>query len=373
MKLVVLCSHPIQYYAPWFRHLAAVRGLDVEVLYLWNGRTRDGTDPEFGHAVEWDRPLLDGYEHSFLPNESKNPGTEQFEGLYNPTLRSEIRRRNPDAALMLTYNYRSPMELILCESKRTPLLFRGDSFELPRSGIKNFAKLAAKKWIFSRFARLLYVGELNRRYYEALGIPSDRLFFAPHCIENEAFRPAKTRCSREGEAVRFGFFGKLVPGKRVGDLIRAFRAIDDAAIELLIVGSGPLRGQLEEQVAGDARVRFHGFANQSEMPALYAACDAIVLPSESETWGLCVNEAMAAGCATVVSDRCGCVADLVVPGQNGFAFTGGNVDELEAALRRTIDALRSGRDLGARSQRIVASYSYRTATRGLVRALESLE
>ena len=54
-----------------------------------------------------------------------------------------------------------------------------------------------------------------------------------------------------------------------------------------------------------------GFVNQADLPSYYHAADVLVLPSESEPWGLVVNEAMAAGALPVLSDRVGATPDLV--------------------------------------------------------------
>jgi glycosyltransferase involved in cell wall biosynthesis len=60
-----------------------------------------------------------------------------------------------------------------------------------------------------------------------------------------------------------------------------------------------------------------------------AGCKALVLASTAdETWGLVVNEAMAAGCPVLVSRQCGCARDLVEQGVNGFTFDGRDSEEL---------------------------------------------
>ena len=72
------------------------------------------------------------------------------------------------------------------------------------------------------------------------------------------------------------------------------------------------------------------------MPAIYQSADVFVIPSQGpgETWGLSVNEAMAAGCAVLVSDKCGCHADLVKSGTNGFAFKSNDVEQLTSLMRK---------------------------------------
>src|SRR5277367_1352501 len=90
-KLAIVTTHPIQYYAPVFRALAADERLDVRVFFTWS-QASDGTlfDTGFGTEVKWDIPLLDGYAHQFVRNVAKRPGSDHFGGIRNPTLINEI-------------------------------------------------------------------------------------------------------------------------------------------------------------------------------------------------------------------------------------------------------------------------------------------
>ena len=107
----------------------------------------------------------------------------------------------------------------------------------------------------------------------------------------------------------------------------------DVPFTVVMAGSGELEQELRafcEQHALD-NVVFTGFVNQSELPALYAASDIFVLPSEHEPWGLAVNEAMCAGLPVVVSREVGCALDLVQDGVNGYTPAAGDIEGL--ALR----------------------------------------
>ena len=67
------------------------------------------------------------------------------------------------------------------------------------------------------------------------------------------------------------------------------------------------------------------------MPACYAACDVLVLPSTGrETWGLVANEALACGRPIIVSDAVGCAPDLAADGVVGRTFPLGNYKAFEA-------------------------------------------
>src|SRR5262249_23622149 len=114
--------------------------------------------------------------------------------------------------------------------------------------------------------------------------------------------------------VMFVFVGKLVARKRVSDFVRALAAGHGRQGIGVVIGDGDQRHELETLAADiNAPVRFVGFQSQSELPRWYAACDAVVLPSENEPWGLAVNEAMACGLPAIVSDRVGCADDLITP------------------------------------------------------------
>jgi glycosyltransferase involved in cell wall biosynthesis len=114
--------------------------------------------------------------------------------------------------------------------------------------------------------------------------------------------------------------------------------------------------------------------NQRELPDWYAAADALVLPSDSrETWGLVVNEAMAAGLPVVVSDAAGCSVDLVRHGANGFTYPCGDVDALADRLQRiaSLDD-EQRRALGDRSREIVKGFGIDVATRATEAAVAAV-
>jgi len=83
-------------------------------------------------------------------------------------------------------------------------------------------------------------------------------------------------------------------------------------------------------------IHFLGHQGIDEIPKLYGISDILVLPSISETWGLVVNEAMACGCAIIVSDKCGCAKDLIQG--NGIIVEGGSLGSLIEALRELLSS-----------------------------------
>jgi glycosyltransferase involved in cell wall biosynthesis len=135
------------------------------------------------------------------------------------------------------------------------------------------------------------------------------------------------------------FCAKLQPWKRPDDLLRAFARAAVAKSLLIFAGDGPMRQELEAEAAASGvaeRVRFLGFVNQSQLPAVYASADLMALPSEYEPFAVVVNEAMCCGCPVVASDRVGAAQDLVAPVRREFVYPAGDVDALAALLREAL-------------------------------------
>ncbi|MEP7127156.1 MAG: glycosyltransferase family 4 protein [Byssovorax sp.] len=383
-KLAIITSHPIQYNAPWFRHIAAQPGIDLKVFYLWDFGVTSRVDVGFDQALTWDIPLLDGYAHEFVPNVSASPGTSHFTGLLNPDLSRRMRAFDPAAVLMMTYNYASTHRF-LWTWRDSPLLFRGDSHRIvPRVGPKEWVRRAGLALLMRRFAAFLYVGAANRRYFVHHGVPSPRLFFAPHAVDTARFTAHRADADLaaaawkrelgipEGHAVVL-FAGKFEPIKRVTDLIRAHRSAALPGVALLLVGNGPLEAEVRREAAGDASIFFAPFQNQSQMPRTWAAGNIVVVCSQSETWALVVNEAMCMGRPVIVSDHVGCGEDLVHPGQNGLIFPTGQIPALARCLTEAFADRDRLRAWGERSLEIVSRYSYAQTTGGLLQALASLD
>ena len=100
---------------------------------------------------------------------------------------------------------------------------------------------------------------------------------------------------------------------------------------LVFVGEGPQRGALEGEFAG-LPVTFAGVRHGEELAAYYASADIFVFPSESETFGQVVQEAMASA-LPVVAARAGGVKDLFVDRSEGLLVAPASVEEWIDAIR----------------------------------------
>ena len=380
MRLAIAASHPIQYYAPLFRELAG--RLDVHVFYAHRASPEQQAAAGFGQAFNWDVDLASGYEHCFLANRSRRPGTDHFGGCDTPEIAARLKAGGFDGLLVFGWNLKSSVQAVIGAKRQgLPVMVRGDSqLSTPRSPLKRWAKALAYPPLLRAFDAALYVGQRSRAYYEHYDYPADRLFSSPHCVDTAAFAAGATEVARQTLRSEVGagpdtrlllFAGKLLAFKRPLDVVEITARLraDGLDARMMVAGSGELEAPLAAAAeAAQVPLSLLGFRNQSAMPAAYAAADLLVLPSDGrETWGLVSNEALACGVPILVSDAVGCAPDLA-DGVVGRAFplqdTGAGAEAAAALLSRPPSpaALRAKSD----------AYGLAAAADGVVTALQAL-
>jgi len=393
VRLAYLVTHPIQYQAPLLKRLAAEPGIALKVFFRSDATLREFADPGFGRRIEWDVPLLEGYESEFLPA----LGSRRITPFWKPFSYGLSRRLAAGAFDALwVHGYARPFHwaaMAAAKRRGMTVLLRDEATLL--SAPRGRAKRAAKRAFFQALRRVcdgfLAIGSLNRDYYLAQGIPDERIFLVPYAVDNDRFRLAAERAAPHRESLRacLGlrpdrpvvlFAGKLIPVKNPGLLIEAMSQLSrgggaGAPPYLLLAGDGHLRPDLERRVEDFGlgnQVRFLGFRNQSELPALYDLCDAFVLPSSREPWGLVVNEVMNAGRPVLVSSQVGAGPDLVRDGVNGYRLPPGDAVAWAATLRRILADPERRKAMGRASREIVANWGFEQDVAGIRRALAAL-
>lgn len=385
VRLAWLATHPIQYQAPLLRAIAASPGIDLTALYFSDFSTRAYVDREFGRTVQWDVPLLDGYQYEFLPGTGGQVADTAF---FRPRIGGLAQRLTPerfDAVLIQGWNHYGYVEAAW-RARRAGLkvLLRCEATDhvTASRGLKRRLRELLIAQVLAHTDHVLAIGTRNRDFFLKRGFPAERIGLMPYCVDNDYFRERARTADLEKLRAELGlqagrpvvlYASKLTARKNADLLLRAYGALSEPRPYLLFVGEGELRPGLE-RMASDRHlkdVRFLGFRNQSELPGYYALADIFVLPSVNETWGLVVNEAMNAGCAVIVTDQVGAAADLVRRGENGFVVAPGD----EAALSRGLSdclAERRYEQMGRCSSDLVGKWGIPEALDGLGRALNTL-
>ncbi|RZK36081.1 MAG: glycosyltransferase [Pedobacter sp.] len=349
------------------------------------------TDQGFKQNIIWDIPLQEGYPHEFIENVSKNPGSHHYKGIINPNLISKINVFKPDALLIYGWAYSSHLKVMRYFHRKTPVWFRGDSTLLDRQPYwKKLLRKFSLAMVYKNVDLAFYVGRQNFDYFRAAGLSTEQLVFAPHAIDNhrfgmDQFDEAQIFRNKlgivDGEILVL-FAGKLERKKSPDLLLRAFLELNTDDVHLLFVGNG----ELEENLKGKAErekvkakcskpnIHFLDFKNQSEMPVIYQACDLFCLPSKGpgETWGLAVNEAMAAGKAVLISDRVGCGTDLVENVKNGYIFKAQDENDLLVKLKILVEDHAALAEMGKRSAEKIKQWSFKLQVEAIIEAVNKL-
>ncbi|TAH03944.1 MAG: glycosyltransferase [Sphingobacteriales bacterium] len=382
-KLAIITTHPIQYYAPVFRLLA--KQLDIKVFYTWGKQVLENKyDPGFKREIEWDIPLLNGYNYHFTQNDAKDAGSHHSKGIINPNIINEIKAFEADAILVYGHSYHSHLRVMRYFKGKIPIYFRGDSTLLDENSfVIKTLKTIYLRWVYSFVDYAFYVGNANKAYFKQYGIKENRLLFAPHAVDNDRFGADR---SKEAAAIRNNlgipekgilvlFTGKFETKKNPEILLNTFIGLRKENVYLLFVGNGELEKALKETAKRSKKrhfIFFEDFKNQEILPAYYQACDLFCLPSKGpgETWGLAVNEAMAASKAILISNKVGCAANLIVEGANGYVFEVGNSKRIAENLRLLLFEKENLVKMGQASKNMINNYTFKIQAQNIINALK---
>ncbi len=273
--------------------------------------------------------------------------------------------------------------LAWCSRNRVPAVVMSEStaWDEKRTGWKE----AIKRRLVTLYAAALIGGQSHADYVVQLGLTPDRVATGYDAVDNDYFQQRAADVRRQAASVR-GDYGlpenyflasaRFIEKKNLPGLLEAYaryRALcgeqQVSAWAFVLLGDGHLRPSLAAQIE---RLQVHdhvllpGFRQYPDLPAYYALAGAFVHASTIEPWGLVVNEAMASRLPVLVSDRCGCAADLVENGRNGFTFDPCDKEKLARLMQQMAAMSPEARQaMGGESERLVAEWGPRRFAEGL--------
>lgn len=282
----------------------------------------------------------------------------------------------PDAVAIAGYSRVSTCAaLVWCLWHRKPAILMSVTKEddAPRVWWKE--KL--KQTIIQRFRAALVGGKPQKRYLEKMGLPSESIAVGYNVVGNDAFHPDQIRGLPNPMSNPFFLsVNRFVPKKNLPNLIAAYAAYHQQAGEqawdLVLCGDGSLRPHLEQQIAQHGlsdSIHLPGFLQQEQLLPYFAHAKCFIHASSQEQWGLVVNEAMAAGLPVLVSERCGCVEDLLVEGVNGWSFDPDNIDQMAELMLKLSSGWGDAEAMGRAALAHIQTFSPRYFAQGLSQAV----
>lgn len=156
------------------------------------------------------------------------------------------------------------------------------------------------------------------------------------------------------------FVGRLDAEKHLHEAVEAVAALrrSNVDVQLVLAGTGPLRGELAAQAAElGADVHFPGFVPDADLPLVYTAADVFVMPGVAELQSIATLEAMASGLPVVAADAVA-LPHLVRDGDNGYLYRPGDVTELTGHLRSLLADDLARRRMGHHSRSIATAHDH---------------
>lgn len=214
----------------------------------------------------------------------------------------------------------------LSPKKKNELTLESSILESDTGGLKGFFK----RIFLSRISKVYASGQMHRKLLDALGYKGEVAITKGvgvyNVVETPPFEPKE-------EVRNFIYVGRFIPCKNLESLVKAFEKFPDCT--LTMVGYGELDKKLRS--IAPKNVIFTGAVENAKLPGYYRKNDVFILPSYSETWGVVVEEALNNGIPAIISERVGCIGDVVVDGKTGIVFSFGEADGLVRAINSIRD------------------------------------
>jgi glycosyltransferase involved in cell wall biosynthesis len=360
-RLVIITEIIAPYRIPVFNALAQHHGIDLHVIFL------SENDPTQRQWLVYKDEIRFSYQ--VLPSWRQRSGRHSL--LLNRGAEAALQRAAPDFIICGGYNYAASWRsMFWARRNHVPFGLWAESTTRDFRGGH-----ALTEFLKTRFLRrcdaFVVPGKSSAEYLRNYGVQESMIFTAPNAVDTRFFAQRAEAIRKNANAHRkalglparfFLFAGRLVPEKGVFDLLHAYGALMPEVRNetgLVFAGDGAARSALVRCAAtiSPGSIHFAGFAQRENLATCYALADALVFPTQSDPWGLVVNEAMACGLPVISSDAAGCVADLVENGWNGRVVSTGDLGELTSAM----DDLARHHELrslmGQRSRERIRQYS----------------
>jgi len=328
MKIGIVITHPTQFDVPIFR-----LGKDcIDVIYTSSDKLATVFDPELNRNVKWLKNNLEGYNYSVL---RPNGGFKQ--------LFYEIKESKFD--LLITngyYNKYFVVALLLGKLYAKKNAIRIDSVEF---NSVTFVNRVFKKLLYLFFRIMIdhyfVVSKLSKQFLLNKGINESRIAYYGYISDNKFFKDKSRIDLQIKEQIRSNYniplnsriilcVSKHNDREAPFDTINAFSKLDHNNLHLVLIGDGPLRGDLEQfaKQLNVQNISFTGYIQFQDLPLFYSISELFVHDSHNEPWGVSVQEAIASGIPVIVSDKVGAGHDLIDQGVNGYMYEAGNINLL---------------------------------------------
>lgn len=382
-SIAIFTTHPIQYQAPLFKYLSQKKHIDLNIFFASDqGINKKKVDTGFTKKFAWNINLLNGYKYKFIGD--NNVKVSSF-FLRSKNIKRIISDSNFQVIIIFGWSSIFFLQVVFWSLfYRKSLILRSESSILEKN---NLIKKILKKIIlfnfFKIFRKILYIGKNNLDFYLKYGVPRSKLIYSPYSVDNDFFSHKDDRTINKlkkkyncQNKIIYLFSGKFIQRKNPLFLLRVINQINLLRKKnnnfFIFIGDGLEKEKCIEYSKKNNinNVVFLGFVNQKQIVNYYSLADFLILPSKFETWGLVVNEAMAASTGCIVTSSVGCARDLVREGTNGFIYRSDDNKELVKIIlgikKKNVKFMKKS------SFKIIKNYSIRFTSYGFLKAFKNI-
>ena len=314
MRIAVITPIPTPYRDPFWQCFSELPDVELMVIYCAQGKADRpwGGNDEFTFQREFPRSV----------NLARHLG-HGASCYCNPLARSILKKWRPDAVIVGGYNHVTMLEAVrYCNRNDTPWFLQSESWR-ERSGLAGKLKeRLLVRWLRSASGGLP-TGQLAGARLKSLGMKSSQLTYLPNvpdiselrCLsiaQRANFERSRSELGLRPNELVVLFAARMIEKKRPALVVRAFAELKRANAKLIMLGDGPLLQAVKElsvSLGTTDQIEFKGFIPHADVIRWMSVADVFVQPSR-ETWGVAPIEALACGCAVVLSKEVGCAEDI---------------------------------------------------------------
>lgn len=387
VRILALSNVPAYYQVPIFRGLSEKLNGNFMVIFGNSGHSAGVFEPTWKQVIKNDHDLLSGYHNHVI-----GLTVEEMDKSLPENAKIKIKDIISEFSPTIIFTNRltgSFCEFVILFSRSlgAKVIVRSTPNDLgSRPWWKNIARHIWYRFQYTKVDAACAVSSISFQHFEQHRIPHHLIFNSNYCTDEWVLKPMlknylqlrineRQRLKIPQDAKIACFAGRFIKVKRIDMLVEAAsRFQHDSNLYFIFAGSGPMWADtvVEIKHRGLKRVLLPGFLSREQTANLFACADLLLLPSDYESYGVVVQEAMMFGCAWVASDHVGSGYDLKGDAQFGRQFRSGDMTAFEQAIDEMLILIRTNSNISQRIQEYVCKFNVENALVGIWSAIHAL-
>lgn len=334
-KIAIYCGNVSTYHSPIFKKLSLTKNLDINVMYGSDEAFRPFYNKEFNHVLHFDKKIVENYNHTFFYNFLENDSRRGFFCRINPGMFFHILFTKYDYVIIFGYDTLSSWFVYIASLlTRKKIIWRGEAIERKNRRIIKLLKKIILPLYFYPIYKICYSCKKNYNYLSKYSHNKKKFIFFPSAVDNEYYQNQFLK-NKNNKIEIFNYFkinkekfkmlvvGRLTKRKNVIQIIKALKLLEHNNIQILIVGDGPERKNIEKFISKnniDGKVL--GFLQQKDISKVFTVSDFLCIFSNYDASPKVINEVMNFAKPIIARDTIGTAGDLVIHNYNGYIVNG---------------------------------------------------